>query len=150
VLEYAARISSFYWIGAARDVDGSVKWVTNEESDYTRFISYLENDTPEKETPVLMWSNTAFWETCEKADDDTGFICEWEKKPTITFNRHKYKLFNYSTNWDDAAEYCEKLGGHLVTITSEEEQSFVCDLLNSSTKDYCWLGGYRSQTKGFE
>ncbi|MBR5165158.1 MAG: C-type lectin domain-containing protein [Ruminococcus sp.] len=97
------RISSFYWIGATLDVDDSVKWVTNEESDYTRFISYQENDAPEKETPILMWSNTAFWKTCDEADNDTGFICECEKKPSFTFNRHKYKLFNYSTNWDDAA-----------------------------------------------
>jgi len=25
-----------------------------------------------------MWSYTAFWETCDEADNDTGFICEWD------------------------------------------------------------------------
>ncbi len=35
---------------------------------------------------------------------------------------HRYQLFDYSMSWTDAESYCESIGGHLVTITSAEEQ----------------------------
>ena len=151
LFEYMAPCrSEYYWIGAKRAVDGSVKWVNTEKSNYKRFKSDVEKKLPAKETPIVMSADTAFWETREKADQYTGFICEWEDKPQVTFNSHKYKLFDVGTDWEDASEYCDMLGGHLVTITSPEEQNFVCSLLETAESDYCWLGGYRSQSKGFK
>lgn len=57
------------------------------------------------------------------------------------FNDHKYAAFNKQISWSAAEEYCEKLGGHLVTITSEEEQSFVVSITNNRSM---WIGGYRN------
>lgn len=41
-------------------------------------------------------------------------------------NTHRYQLFNESrASWTDAKRYCEELGGHLVTINSEEELNYI-------------------------
>ena len=51
----------------------------------------------------------------------------------IEFNTHKYKLITEEMSWNDAEAYCISLGGHLVTITSAEENSFVQSLISKST-----------------
>lgn len=69
------------------------------------------------------------------SDDKT--ISEELKNNTLTNN--KYQVINESMTWHEAKEYCEKLGGHLVTITSQEEQSFINSLLNED-KNLYWIG----------
>lgn len=55
-------------------------------------------------------------------------------------NGHYYKVFDHSMSWDEAKEYCEALKGHLVTITSQQEQYFVNRLLEKSIKQNMWIG----------
>lgn len=62
----------------------------------------------------------------------------------ITFNGHKYRIYNDSMTWDEAKAYCESLGGHLVTITSQEEQNVVASLVGSGSKLAYWLGAEKS------
>ena len=57
------------------------------------------------------------------------------------FNGHYYCIYNDSVNWDTAKIQCETLGGHLATITSSEEQSFI-ESINSNNRRL-WIGGYR-------
>ena len=59
----------------------------------------------------------------------------------MEFNSHYYKAFDESMSWTDAKAYCESLGGHLVTITSAEEQAFVYSVIQDKTKNVYWLGG---------
>ena len=66
-------------------------------------------------------------------------------QPAITkeFNGHKYELYNVSTTWDQAYKMCEEMGGHLVTITSKEENEFVLNLSKQAgLNQFIWLGGY--------
>ena len=43
--------------------------------------------------------------------------------------------------WDDAKEACEKMGGHLVTISSQAENDFVRDIMISEGRaGYLTLG----------
>ena len=58
-----------------------------------------------------------------------------------TFEGHSYYYFSGNKSWDDAKAYCEKIGGHLVTITKKEEADFV-KTLNGTKK--AWIGGYRT------
>ncbi|MBR5119981.1 MAG: C-type lectin domain-containing protein, partial [Clostridia bacterium] len=54
-----------------------------------------------------------------------------------------YKIFNVQLSWFDAYSYCESLGGHLVTITSEEEQTFINTYMKSqSFSSRVWIGLY--------
>lgn len=59
---------------------------------------------------------------------------------SITRNGHTYERHDLSLTWDDAREYCENLGGHLVTITTAEEQMIVESVLSGSEKSWYWTG----------
>ena len=62
-----------------------------------------------------------------------------------TYNGHGYKIFNNGMTWQQAKQFCEQQGGHLVTINSSQEQSLVVGLLRSKgNKNSYWLGGYKS------
>lgn len=43
----------------------------------------------------------------------------------IEFNGHYYKVYDERYTWTEAQELCKELGGHLVVITSKEEQQFI-------------------------
>lgn len=60
-----------------------------------------------------------------------------------TYNGHTYCIFPTSMSWSEAKVYCEKVGGHLATITSAKEQAFI-EQLNSSSKRL-WIGAYRDE-----
>ena len=71
-------------------------------------------------------------------------IIDVEDGETFTFNGNTYAYINKSMTGDEAKEYCESLGGHLVTITSAEEQEFIENtVLVSPAKGYYWLGGIK-------
>ena len=59
------------------------------------------------------------------------------------FNDHLYKVFYERYTWKDAKKACEKLGGHLVTITTSGEQKFL-NMLNTQNKVF-WIGYERIQ-----
>lgn len=68
----------------------------------------------------------------------------------FNYNGHSYKLFDTGLTWADAKAYCESVGGHLVTITSGLEQTFIQDLIvNRGTKGYYWTGGIRNSGGDF-
>ncbi len=58
----------------------------------------------------------------------------------VTYNGHSYAIVDYKTDWFTAKEYCEQLGGHLVTITSEDEEQAIIPLYRY--KEYYFTGGY--------
>ena len=61
------------------------------------------------------------------------------------FNGHWYKIYTGSSefdlDWASASSYCKNLGGHLVTITTGQEQAFIEELNASDNK--LWIGGFR-------
>ena len=57
-----------------------------------------------------------------------------------TYNGHSYRVYNTGMTWQEARVFCENLGGHLVTVTSLGEQSFIEGLLYNSDKTACWIG----------
>ncbi len=62
-----------------------------------------------------------------------------------TYNGHQYMLFSRGLSWTAAKSACEALGGHLVTITSEEENAFVHTLAAGNN---VWLGGNNIKDSG--
>ena len=62
-------------------------------------------------------------------------------------NGHYYKMYSMDYTWTEASEYCTAQGGHLMTITSAEEQAILQDLGLKSGTNY-WIGGTDSKAEG--
>ncbi len=62
------------------------------------------------------------------------------------FKGHHYVLFSLPMSWEDARKHCTALGGHLVTITSREEQEWILKIYHASNQ--IWIGGYRDKLTG--
>ena len=62
----------------------------------------------------------------------------------VEYNGHTYCLIDdVSLDWESAKVHCEKLGGHLATVTSAEEENFLKNLIGEKgTKNSYQLGGY--------
>ncbi|MGN1383264.1 MAG: C-type lectin domain-containing protein, partial [Eubacterium sp.] len=61
-----------------------------------------------------------------------------------TYNNHYYKIYsNKAATFDSAEKYCETLGGHLATITSEEENEAVYQGIKKSGYSNAFLGYIR-------
>lgn len=59
-------------------------------------------------------------------------------------NGHYYYVYDDALSWSDAKEKCKKRGGHLATITSEKENTFVYNYIISKGYDSAYFGLYRS------
>ncbi len=99
-------------------------------------------------------------------DDADGLFDEWDPNPTVS-NRNELALYAYVSEkktFDDAVEYAEGLGAHLVTINSADENQLIYALTRSQLTDdtrdqlgqandgggaaYVWLGGTDRQVEG--
>lgn len=63
--------------------------------------------------------------------------------PKISYGGHTYGIYLQTAplSWTDAEAYCEKMGGHLATITSRKEQEAVASLLPMvKGGESFWLG----------
>lgn len=65
-------------------------------------------------------------------------VCQCKITDDLTIG--KYQMIDESMTWEEAKVHCEMLGGHLVTITTEEEQKTIEALLEHGTKKQYWIG----------
>lgn len=64
------------------------------------------------------------------------------------YNGHTYQIYDESLSWTEAKRYCEDMGGYLVTITSEDEQKVVEEIVSKGNKYQYWLGGTDKGSEG--
>ena len=64
----------------------------------------------------------------------------------VSSNGHTYRIYDEGLTWRAAEAWCEENGGHLATITSQEEQDIIEQLLINGTKNSYWLGGLSTTT----
>ncbi len=82
--------------------------------------------------------------------EDTDTSVNWAEVESITgplqaiYGGHFYEVFVTTSDitWVAAKESCEAKNGHLVTITSEEENTAVVTIVNRFANS-AWLGAYR-------
>ena len=75
-------------------------------------------------------------------NEATG-ITSCEHCSAAMYDGRMYKIFNAQLSWLDAYSYCDDIGGHLVTITSQEEQTFIENYMKAqSFTDEAWIGSY--------
>lgn len=161
-LQRLNKSNKWLWIGLRIDSDDNWKWITGEDLAITIWNDGEPNNTWSREYPyenvVLMtpgWNDTHE----ENLNGVGGFICEWdylldnidevteeagiiEKEGKLGIYRdHKYQIVTEQISWQQAKEKCEAAGGHLVSISSENEQRFL-NRLNKDNK-MLWIGFHR-------
>ena len=92
--------------------------------------------TPLKRTVLatgiaLVASGTAYAERLQWKTEDGG-------------NGHWYERVNASVTWHQAKQQAEDMGGHLATLTSDAENTYVYDNFGTSA----WLGGTDEDSEG--
>jgi len=78
--------------------------------------------------------------TTQQPETTTAFTCQsgWTE-----FNNSCYQFFGSFESWQNSALSCQSLGGHLTSVHSAEEDTFIQSLTNGGGKAY-WIGGYSS------
>ena len=67
---------------------------------------------------------------------------------SVTYNGHQYERYDYHLSWTEAKAFCDNMGGHLVTITSAQEQAEIENLLNGCPFGTYFLGGFDLNQSG--
>jgi|GEM_PF-3965409 len=66
-------------------------------------------------------------------------------------NQHYYCFIEEKLSWLEAEAYCERIGGHLATFTTAEEDKAVVSMLNEldipDVQPSCWLGAQCATTE---
>lgn len=77
-----------------------------------------------------------------RAKDEISF----RAAPTAEIGVHtsRYELFKEALTWEQAAQRCQEMGGHLATVASESEQEQLIAMAEAQEVDFLWLGGYTS------
>lgn len=120
-------------------IDG-VEWI-DRPSTYS-FV-YLEGALTGDSFEGLVNGNSS-WQFVLKKNNEN-----YQQISDSVFNNHKYEICDEGLTWHEAKAKCEEMGGHLVTITSEEEQAHIEKLLKSGNKKQYWLGA-TSESGSFE
>ena len=154
---------TFYLAGGSRSNSNSAwTWVTGESFGYSNWGGDFneEGEQHNNKTQNYIWIGSYSykfpfkWVSHDNYNyDDSiwntnkcGFICEWEEETEpIEFNGNYYKVYTIKKTWADAKAFCESLGGHLATITGEEENNFIMTLTGDN---YCFLGGTDASSEG--
>lgn len=74
-----------------------------------------------------------------------GFVVEPMPKDAIKFQGNDYALITEAAAWHVAKRQCERMGGHLVTIETAEEEAFILDNFRQSP---FWIGASDAEKEG--
>ncbi len=144
----------FVWIGLTAK-DGNYAWVTGEKLLYRN--DYDNNTTGPNgflfTDKLSSGTLNGKWDTCGTeysiggktyGSDSFGFIVETGaafptpviKISEVMVGLNQYTVFDAGLNYKEAQEFCESLGGHLVTIGSTEELATILNLKKSAGAEY--------------
>lgn len=172
---YFADIPKFAQIQTARllqQISGSPNMGS------VKFLKMIQQLPPESQ-PILYWALSACKEkqVGKKAAAELVKMCEdsngkllldrfLEYSPSTVWVRlmeqsslvdhnivnhkgHRYKFFEHKMSWPRAKASCEAFGGHLVTISDQDEQDFIAKLppkVDSANR--VWIGLSDRQSEG--
>lgn len=77
-------------------------------------------------------------------------IEDYIPRDKVEWNGHDYWIFDNYLSWGTARQFCEALGGHLATITSEGEENAIAssNALSTTSQIGFWLGGSDAEEEG--
>lgn len=64
------------------------------------------------------------------------------------YSGHGYAIFDMDMTWEEARDYCQSLGGHLVTIGCLEENMFIQSLVSNAGIKYAAIGMSDEEEEG--
>lgn len=67
------------------------------------------------------------------------------KRSGIEKHQSRYEVFKEDKTWTESNKSCMSKGGHLVTVTSKQEEEQVISLVEAKGIQFAWMGGYTSQ-----
>uniref|UniRef100_A0A8B9KM82 C-type lectin domain-containing protein n=1 Tax=Astyanax mexicanus TaxID=7994 RepID=A0A8B9KM82_ASTMX len=87
-----------------------------------------------------------------KTDIKTNFVFSPEQKCQngwSQFGHRCFMIFKNSADWPASEENCVAMGGHLASVHSSEEHTFIVNLvLNATSSDSAWIGGSDTAQEG--
>lgn len=98
----------------------------------------------------LFSERVLYYQKCEDIyndDKENNFL---QYSELYEFQGHSYQFFKEKITWKEAKQNCENMGGHLLTITSEEEQEFVDNIIGKYSSTYFSIGLFYDNTNGWE
>lgn len=148
VYEDGTGIFEFYNMpGQSNAKDGVYTIQASYDGEYYTIEGTKWIEQPSGYTFVTLTGSLAGSEFTGLVNEDTDwpFVLQknnssYQQVADSVFQNHSYQIFDESMTWEQAKEACAEKGGHLVTITSEEEQKFVEGLLDSGMKKQYWIG----------
>ena len=117
--------------------------IANNAKDFTwYYLGYEDLDTLFNK--VVTSSVDSYTYDSNVEDDDTTYTTTMSygvPADAQEYNGHYYQTFPVGRiTWEDAKKRCEDKGGHLATITSQDEENFVEQKVNTNSYNYYWLG----------
>lgn len=130
-----------FWIGLTDEAEeGHFVWVTGEPLTYTKWLTGEPNDYGGAEDYAEIGFGIPYFWNDNNSSWSQPFVVEFEGVAS-TFRGNSYTVINQSMSWGDARLYAESLGGHLVTISDDEENRFVADLARvKGIRRSFWIG----------
>lgn len=114
-----------YVMAAKMEPDKAEEYLRKAKKDYKRaerLDESLEDEVEDKLDEVE--------ESLERLEDPTAGMTI--PADALVWGGHSYYLFDIGGTWEAAENYCQSLGGHLATITTQEENdalyNYICSL----------------------
>lgn len=141
---YSLTGNSDVFIGG-KLVDGKWCWVTGEPFNYTNWLDNQPSGA-DGEYYLHFWLGQGGWD--DVSNKTQGYVMEWDTPESyqtqtpnfiskVSYKGHSYMYIPGGYTWTEAKKLCEKMGGYLVTVTSEGENNFVYGLTNGTNT---WIG----------
>lgn len=131
-----------YWIGLNdKSQEGTFEWTTGETLSFTSWSEDEPNNLSEEHcVHTSIRNGTLRDRTWNDEDCDSRkfpYIVEYDCEHSETYQGHMYVATGVQRNWNQANRNAQArracgVNGHLVTITSQEEQDFVMSLYERS------------------
>ncbi|XP_066512970.1 C-type lectin-like [Hoplias malabaricus] len=126
--------NSNVWIGLFYD---SWQWSDQSNSSF-RYWRSGQPDTQDEKCAAVYMKDQGQWHD-EKCEIMIPFVCY----------QNQLLLVNLTRTWKDALKYCRKNHVDLVSVLSEEVQSWVKELAQKASTDHVWLGLRHTCTLNF-
>ncbi|MCR5632222.1 MAG: leucine-rich repeat protein [Eubacterium sp.] len=107
-------------------------------------ISDFNNYTGTYQTHIYAWDKSGL----RTSNSGKMVTLPQNSVKSIAYNGHTYEMYNSNVGWKDARDIAQSKGGHLVTINSSEEKTFIDSFISDGGNSAYWIGGTDEASEG--